>query len=65
VLQTDALLDIKNRAYHHARADVGKVRQPGLPKVSSLGLSQLLDGILVVYNDDIVRRTALGALGPR
>ena len=61
-LATDALLDIKNRAYHHAHADVGKVNQSGLPKVSSIGLSQLLDGILVVYNDNIVMKTTLGAL---
>jgi hypothetical protein len=41
------------------------VNQFGLPKVSRLGLSQLLDGILVVYNDNIVRKTTLGAMDPR
>lgn len=48
MLQTTGLLDIKNRANYHARAGVGKVSHFGLPKMSSLGLRSLLDGILVV-----------------
>lgn len=58
-------MDIKNRAWDPSRAGKSEVIQSGLPKVSSLGLSRLLKGFLVVYNDDNVRKTLLGAMIPR
>jgi hypothetical protein len=41
---------------------MSKTIQSGLPKVSSLGLSRVLEGFLVVYNNDNVRKTFLGAM---
>ena len=41
---------------------MSKAIQSGLPKVSSLGLSPVLKGYRVVYNDDNVRKTSLGAM---
>jgi hypothetical protein len=55
-------VDIKNRAWDPSRTGMSKVIQSGLPKVSSLGLSRLLKGFLVVYNNDNVRKTFLGAM---
>jgi hypothetical protein len=57
-----ALLDSKNRAWDPSRAGMSKTIQSGLPKVSSLGLSRVLEGFLVVYNNDNVRKTFLGAM---